>query len=265
MGDLLRYVQQTTDGGYIVGGSSSSPISGDKTQDSIGWDDYWIVKTDSLGNIMWQNTIGGTHWDKLETIHQTTDGGYILGGISLSNISGDKTENCIGGWDFWVVKTDSIGNILWQNTIGGDSDEGSNVTNQPLLELTSDGGYILGGFSESNISGDKTENSMGLFDYWIVKLTPDITSGVSGTATDIKTYSLFPNPATDKIQVQGSTSAIRSIEIYDALGKNVYSYVNQQHATDEIIIDASSLQQGIYFVKVNDGGNYSTKKLIIQN
>jgi hypothetical protein len=58
-------------------------------------------------------------WDVLKAIQQTADGGYILGGYSNSNISGDKSENCRGNDDFWIVKTDSTGNIEWQNTIGG--------------------------------------------------------------------------------------------------------------------------------------------------
>src|SRR6185295_16949964 len=56
------------------------------------------------GNIQWQNTIGGNYVDHLRSIQQTTDGGYIVGGHSQSNISGDKTENCIGGWDYWIIK-----------------------------------------------------------------------------------------------------------------------------------------------------------------
>ena len=116
-------VLQTTDGGYIIGGSSSSNISGDKTENSNGSTDYWIVKTDSSGNIQWQNTIGGSGYDALVAIQQTSDGGYILGGQSQSNISGDKTENCLGGRDYWIVKTNATGVIQWQNTIGGDQDD----------------------------------------------------------------------------------------------------------------------------------------------
>ncbi|MBL7914794.1 MAG: T9SS type A sorting domain-containing protein [Bacteroidia bacterium] len=162
--DELRTIKQTSDGGYILGGYSESNISGDKTENSKGGNDYWIVKTDRLGNIKWQNSIGGSDADILFSLQQTTDGGYILGGYSKSNISGDKTENSNGDWDYWVVKTDSLGNIEWQNTIGGNSEE-------VLLSLrqTNDGGYILGGWSDSNISGDKTENSNGSWDYWIVK------------------------------------------------------------------------------------------------
>jgi hypothetical protein len=165
LNDVLVSIQQTSDGGFILGGYSQSDVSGDKTENCLGLESYWIVKTDSVGNIQWQNTIGGNGYDKLCSIQQTTDGGFILGGSSTSDISGDKTENNLGSlYDFWIVKTDSLGQILWQNTIGG-------INNDFLLSIkeTTDGGFILGGSSNSNISGDKTENCLGDEDYWIVK------------------------------------------------------------------------------------------------
>ena len=168
LSDFLSSIDQTADGGYILGGYSKSDVSGDKTENSLGDNDFWIVKTDSLGNIEWQNTIGGDTTDKLYSCSQTADGGFILGGMSSSNISGDKSENSIGGSDYWIVKTDATGNIQWQNTIGGSLDDELNSVQQ-----TSDGGYILGGWSYSNISGDKTENNrdatLSTYDYWIVK------------------------------------------------------------------------------------------------
>ncbi|MBK7887449.1 MAG: hypothetical protein IPJ86_09135 [Bacteroidetes bacterium] len=152
--DFLTSISQTSDGGYILGGYSESNISRDKTEINIGGSDYWIVKTDSLGIIQWQNTIGGTSDDFLKSIQQTTDGGYILGGYSESNFSGDKTENSIGYQDYWVVKTDSIGNIQWQNTIGGD-----NYDELYTIQQTTDGGYILGGWSQSSFSGIKQKTA----------------------------------------------------------------------------------------------------------
>jgi hypothetical protein len=164
--DALRSVQQTTDGGYIIGGTSNSNISGDKTENSNGDDDYWIVKTDSIGNIQWQNTIGGSNDDWLFSIQQTSDGGFIIGGTSWSNTSGDKNENIVGmgGNDFWIVKADALGNIQWQNTIGG-----SNIDWLFSIKQSFDGGYFIGGRSTSGISGDKSENALGFEDYWIVK------------------------------------------------------------------------------------------------
>jgi hypothetical protein len=163
--DRLYAIKQTIDGGYILGGNSQSNISSDKTENSLGGVDYWIVKTDSFGSIQWQNTIGGSGSDYCRSIQQTSDGGYILGGYSDSNISGDKLENCIGGDDYWIVKTDGGGNIQWQNTIGGIYDD-----RLRSIQQTVDGGYILGGWSQSIISGDKSENSFGDWDYWIVKI-----------------------------------------------------------------------------------------------
>jgi hypothetical protein len=183
--DQLYSIQQTSDGGYICGGCSHSGITGDKTEANMGggWKDYWVVKLNSAGNIIWQNTIGGSGTDNLTCIRQTSDGGYILGGWSDSGVGGDKTENCLGMYDYWVVKLDGSGNIQWQNTIGG-----SNIDEFMELQQTTDGGYILGGFSRSGANGDKTEPSIGISDYWIVKLN---SSGViqwqntiGGTDTD---------------------------------------------------------------------------------
>ncbi len=193
--DETPYVRQTTDGGYIVGGSSNSGISGDKTEENVentGTDDYWIVKLDQVGNITWQNTIGGNNWELLFSVNQTLDGGYILGGISNSEISGDKTEGVIGGSgrnDYWIVKLDAVGNIQWQNTIGGSETEFDCKVIQ-----TTDGGFCAAGYSRSDASGDKTENSIGDYDYWMVRLNNsgvvqwDNTIGGSGWErfTDLK-------------------------------------------------------------------------------
>jgi uncharacterized repeat protein (TIGR01451 family) len=163
--EYLVSIHQTADSGFIVGGYSDSQANGDKTEISLGQEDYWIVRLDRTGNILWQNTIGGNLSDKLSALEITYDGGYILSGTSLSNISGDKTENSIlASLDYWVVKTDSLGQIQWQKTIGGDnSDIATSIHN------TLDGGYFICGYSKSNISADKTEDCLGLDDYWIMK------------------------------------------------------------------------------------------------
>lgn len=144
----------TSDGGFLLGGSSNSGVSGDKTEPNWGANDFWVIKVDSLGVVEWQHVFGGNGEDVLVDMQLTTDGGFILGGFSNSGISGDKTESCIGGKDCWILKVDTIGNIQWQNTIGGSNDERVSSIRQ-----TTDGGYILGCVSNSNISGDKTEDA----------------------------------------------------------------------------------------------------------
>jgi len=162
--DILSSFQETNDGGFILGGYSSSAVSGDKSQPSWGTSDYWIVKLNSLGNLEWEKNFGGNTDEYFYSIQQTSDGGYILGGYSLSGISGDKTQANWGVYDYWIVKTDSLGNKQWDKDLGG-------IDGDVLLSLqqTSDGGYILGGWSYSGISGDKSQNTWGVADYWIVK------------------------------------------------------------------------------------------------
>ncbi len=165
MSDRVRSIYPTNDGGCIVGGISQSSISGDKSENLIGVEDFWVVKLNAIGNVEWENTIGGTAQDQLEAIKQTPDNGYIISGRSISSASSDKSENPIGNYDYWIVKLNSSGTIQWENTIGGFSlDEASEV-----LALD-DGTYIVGGSSVSSIGGDKTENGIGSFDYWVLKL-----------------------------------------------------------------------------------------------
>ena len=163
--DELRNVLHCSDGGFLVSGFSSSDSSGEKTENSNGGLDFWIFKTDSMGSILWQNTIGGSGEDRAFEAIETYNGGYLIGGYSYSPVSGDKSEDSIGKADYWIVKIDSMGTIQWQNTIGGSDDDFLNN----VVE-TFDHGFLLGGLSYSPISGDKTEDSLGLSDYWLVKV-----------------------------------------------------------------------------------------------
>lgn len=164
--DIFRSIFQTTDGGYIISGYSNSPMSGDKSEDAFEIsDDFWIVKTDMMGNVEWDNTIGGNEADQPTSIISTSDGGYIIAGSSSSPISGDKNEECRGLKDFWVLKLNNTGSIQWQKTIGGSENDGI-----ASIVQTVDNGYLLTGSSSSGISGDKTEDSRGLSDFWVVRI-----------------------------------------------------------------------------------------------
>jgi len=251
--DLLFSIQQAADGGYILGGFSRSNISGDKTENCLGgqfYGDYWMVKTDEQGNIEWQNTIGGSDDDMLYSIQQTADVGYILSGHSRSNISGDKTENCNGNMDYWIVKTDTAGNIQWQNTIGGnDWDELRSI------KQTVDGGYILGGYSYSNISGDKTENSNGNDDYWIVKLFPDTITGIADSPLERgKGCVAFPNPATDKVTVSyhGFENSLISLKLFDLLGQEILFKQFQTTSNPQTTLDISAINSGVYLLNLTN-------------
>ncbi len=161
-------VKQTNDGGYIVASATLSSESGDVTQKNHGGNDIWIVKFDIAGNIQWQKLIGGNQDELVFQINQTPDGGYIIGGNSTSSKSGDVTGTAHGDYDFWIVKLNATGDILWDKLLGGSQKEFLSD-----LSLTSDGGFIATGLSRSGQSGDVTD--VNVFDkyMWVVKLTAD--------------------------------------------------------------------------------------------
>ena len=163
--DNLASIQPTPDGGYILGGASSSPPSGNKYATNYGGFNFWVVKIDAFGNKQWERTFGGVVYDQITSLQQTTDGGFILGGISSSPPSGNKTSPNYGGNDFWVVRLDSNGNKLWENEFGGPGDD-----ELTCLQQTADGGFILGGYSDSPPGGTKTSPNYGGYDMWVVRI-----------------------------------------------------------------------------------------------
>ncbi|MFM2189886.1 MAG: hypothetical protein RL491_272 [Bacteroidota bacterium] len=167
--ELLGGVVQTSDKGYILAGASFSGISGDKTQSTQGSWDYWVVRIDSLGNKIWDKRYGGTDDDFATSIVINQNGGILIGGYSQSLAGGDKSQFCQGQWDYWVVRIDLNGNLLWERTFGG------NYTDWLFdMTATSDGGYILAGQSFSENTGDKSEPNHdptpSSSDRWIVKI-----------------------------------------------------------------------------------------------
>ncbi len=158
--DQLYSIQQTTDGGYISVGVTTSN-NGDVFGNHGGFE-FWVVKLTENGSIQWKKSFGGSNNDWPYYIQQTNDGGYIMSGMTMSN-NGNVSGNH-GDRDGWVVKLNEAGGIQWAKTLGGSGpDEAWSVIQ------TSDGGYIVAGSSGSN-DGDVTVNH-GFNDVWIVKLS----------------------------------------------------------------------------------------------
>lgn len=163
--DMLQSIVLTNDGGFILAGVSTSEKDFDKKDSIRGQDDFWIIKLNAKGDEEWQKTIGGGGQEKLQSIIRDKDGGYILAGSSASDVSGEKTTKCYGNLDYWVIKLDTKGTIVWQKTYGG-----IYMDELRSIQSTLDGGFILGGYSNSTISGNKTEDNFGEGDYWVLKI-----------------------------------------------------------------------------------------------
>jgi hypothetical protein len=185
--DGFASVAQSHDGGYIAVGSTTTTDEGDvsgghgNSPNSARPEDAWVVKLTSTGKIQWQRCLGGKRNDEADAVIPTPDGGYLVGCTTESS-DGDVTENKGGLYgpydrypDIWLVKLDSVGQIRWQRTLGG---EGTDVLDQ--LITTADGGYALiaetlstggdiTGFHPDNTPADGANGS----DIWIAKLDSD--------------------------------------------------------------------------------------------
>lgn len=168
--DLLRSMEQTKDGGYILGGYSNSSQYGEKTDSNNGIGDYWILKINEIGVIEWQKTYGGNGDNQLYVIHQTQDGGYIVGGNSnsttpLTSLGG----NVRSGTDFWVLKMDEKGAVIWSETY----DFGKVDILTSLVE-NKDHSYLIGGYaqneSDNSVAKAIKKDEEGINDYIALKI-----------------------------------------------------------------------------------------------
>ena len=132
---------QTTDGGYAVAGKTYSKGAGEK--------DFWVIKLDHQGNMIWDGTYGGRDGDWPYSLIQTTDGGYAVAGLTCSKGAGEE--------DFWGIKLDNKGNKVWDRTYGG-----KGIDWAASLIQTADGGYAVAGYTSSKGAGGG--------DFWVIKL-----------------------------------------------------------------------------------------------
>jgi len=175
--DVAFDIDLTSDGGFVVIGESASN-NGDITA-SRGTRDCWLIKLTSTGLLEWERSYGGTSAETGWSVRQTADGGYIIG-ATTSSTNGDITTP-LGAEDFWVIKTDAQGTIVWQRNYGGTNSEINCV-----VRPTADDGFALVGGTVSS-DGDITQ-ALGLVDHWVAKLsnTGDVlwSRSLGGSSSD---------------------------------------------------------------------------------
>ena len=245
--ELAYFVQETTDGGYILAGGSSEEENGL---------DFYLVKTDSYGDTLWTRTWGGPENDLAYSVKQTNDGGFILTGDTDS--FGPSEISSI-----YIVRTDQDGNTIWTQTYGrGVMDKAFS------LDVCSDGTYVIAGYS-----ADPTFN----IDGWLLNVY-DYTVGIeNNNLFSSDTHSLsqnYPNPFNTSTTISCSvenSDKNTNITIYNFTGQKIKTLVNKKLSagTHQIVWDGTdysgnAVSSGIYFYKMVCGDKYiGLKKMIL--
>lgn len=178
-------VIQTNDSGYLVSGvldvtASNGEGNTRQANSRHAGGDYWALKLDNNGNIQWSKYYGGLLTDTPQGIVETNDNGFIIIGGTDSNDT--NISNNLGSYDFWVVKVNGTGAIVWEKSFGGEEiDEAWSITK------TNDGNFIIVGDTRSN-DQDVTNNN-GAADIWVIKISTDgdllWEKNLGGTSFDV--------------------------------------------------------------------------------
>jgi hypothetical protein len=194
--DWAEGLVQSGDGGYALAGTTQSIFTGDL--------DVWLIKTDASGKVQWNATYGGASADEAHALVQTSDGGYALAGGTRSFGAGN--------WDVWFVKTDALGNTVWNKTYGGAS-----VDWAEALVQSNDGRYAMVGRTASSGADD--------YDFWLVEtravatiscdINHDGTIDILDAIMLAKAY--FSTPSSPRWNADADINDDNIVNIYDAI------------------------------------------------
>lgn len=257
--DIATSIEQTFDGGFIISGASDSydgDVSGNHSvyNQYTTPDDYWIVKLDGDGNLVWQKCLGGSDYENSTSVQQTSDSGFIVAGYAFSN-DADVSGNH-GNHDYWVLKLNTDGNLEWQECLGGIDGERAFCIRQ-----TTDGGFVVAGYSNSNDS--LVSGNHGSLDYWIVKLSSDIFTGIAAPSTNFISY--YPNPVQTQLTIDlAIPTREATIRVYDLQGRMIAlptTFTNTQAQ-----LNTEKLQDGFYTLEIinNKTGEHSVANFVKQ-
>ncbi|TSJ42019.1 T9SS type A sorting domain-containing protein [Fluviicola chungangensis] len=237
---------QLDNGNFLLTFISSSTAGGMKTENGYGSNDVWLVELDTDFNVVRDKTIGGNVDEYIYNTYQL-DNGNILLPINTGSASNSlKSENNMGASDSWLVVLDENWNIAYENTIGSSGADGINE-----MIRKSNGEVVFFGNSNGGINNDKTCNTNGQNDFWVVTAQTDL----SVNSNILSTESIYPNPTESTIQFKTTEMNNDPYQVLDISGKVLMEgIVNKQQ------IDLSELHSGTYFISLNNN-QYKVVKL----
>lgn len=238
--------------------TSKSDISGDKTTPDIGADDAWFVKVDENFDIEWDKTLGTVHQDKLSAA-RAGGGGYLLSGTHTIE-EAQPGGGIINYGQRWMIHTDDDLNEIWDFKFGGDDNE----TGGGSWRLESDTTQIIvGSNSDSDASGDKSEDSRGGPDFWLTKI--QMPFGIYTAAMEKEApqqVNLYPNPVSgNTLFIESLSLPMRSLKIYSMTGALAGTVqLEYKHRTS---LQVDHLATGLYISRItlSDGSVLSRKFL----
>ena len=237
-------VRQTSDGGYIVAGYTESfGVAGD----------VYLVRTDSLGELLWSRTFGGTGNDGGWSVQQTTDGGYVITGYSASFGAGNK--------DVYLIKTDEFGWSGCNESVAGTIKASvATIVNSPQT-LISSGALIS---NTATITGDALT-----VDTFVCSNFPTDINQMQDypKAKQFVLFQSYPNPFNSSTTIHFEVPFIAEVtlKIFDIHGREVDTLINRSFEPGKYKVqwNANGFVSGIYFYRLQSGTFTDTRKIIL--
>ncbi len=257
--DAANSIIETPGHEFIFAGftsSSTGDVIGYHINADSGNSDFWVVKLDLNGNIVWQKCLGGSDDDRAFSIANTSDQGVVATGYTRSS-DGDVSGNHQNtGYDAWLVKLDFSGDLEWQKCLGGtDGDEAYSV-----IQDIGDG-YTIAGTTKSNNDGDVSGFHGGEgYDAWVVNLNAVLGAPSSSSSNSYHlSLSVYPNPAYNTATISfdvPQTSLSSRIVVRNVLGELIQQVQLQSIVAGytEMPLDLRGFSDGTYFITVTTCG-----------
>jgi hypothetical protein len=242
--DEIAYgISATEENGLIAVGYAQSS-DGDIALNQ-GEDDFWVVRLNSVGDLLWESSFGGSSSELALKILDAFGDGFLISGFT-SSIDGDLSSS-FGGLDAWIIRIDENGQLIWERSFGGSEDD----TFMEIVQLE-DGSFRVLGQSDSD-DGDVSGN-YGSGDFWLVELGQDILS--LDVVSNIP-FEIYPNPTNSLVNIN-LEKIVSHTEMFlsDAKGSVLQNF---SMVTEKSQIDMSRYPSGVYFIAVIQDGSRNSQ------